>query len=95
MQPLVNTERGPKWRLVMWAAIASLLLAPLVAMQFTREMAWDGADFAFAALLLIGAGLVFEVAAQLTQSRRALAMVGACVAGLVLLVWADAAVGVF
>ncbi len=95
MQQLVNTERGPKWRLAMWAAIATLLLAPLVAMQFTSEMAWDNADFAFAALLLIGAGLVFEVAARLTQSCRALAIIGACVTGLVLLVWADAAVGVF
>jgi len=53
-----NTEngggrRGSRWRIAAWAAAALLLLLPLVAMQFTDEVVWDVADFAFAGALLV------------------------------------------
>ena len=57
--------RGVRW--LLWAGLAALLLLPLIAMQFTREVAWDAADFAFAGVLLIGAGLIFELAAWRTK----------------------------
>lgn len=86
---------GTQWRLAMWGLIAALLLTPLIAMQFTREVAWDAADFVFAGALLIGAGLLFELAARLTRKLTWRLAVGAASVLAVLLIWADAAVGVF
>jgi len=86
---------GRLWRVGLWGLIAALLLLPLVAMQFTAEVVWDSADFAFAGLLLVGAGLLFELAARATRSLMWRLAVGAGLLLGVLLVWADAAVGVF
>ena len=41
--------------------VALVLLAPLIAMRFTDEVNWTAFDFAFAAVLLIGAGLLLEL----------------------------------
>ena len=86
---------GRLWRVGLWGLIAALLLLPLVAMQFTTEVVWDGADFAFAGLLLVGAGLLFELVARAMRSLSWRLAVGAGLLLGVLLVWADAAVGVF
>jgi len=44
-----------------WSAVGLILLTPLAAMQFTSAVAWDAQDFLFAAVLLIGAGLLLEL----------------------------------
>ena len=44
------------------AAAASILLVPLLAMQFTDEVVWSLADFAVAGALLVGTGLMFQMA---------------------------------
>jgi len=79
----------------MWGLIAGLLLLPLIAMQFTREVAWDAADFAFAGVLLVGAGLIFELVAWRTKTLAWRLAIGGALVFAVLLIWADAAVGVF
>jgi hypothetical protein len=79
----------------MWSAIGAILLAPLMAMQFTDEVSWTRSDFASAAVLLVGAGAMFEVASRYTQDRRGRVAVGSVLAGAVLLIWAQGAVGVF
>jgi hypothetical protein len=86
---------GRFWRVGLWGVIAALLLLPLVAMQFTREVAWDSADFAFAGVLLIGAGLLFELAARATKRLSWRLAIAAVLTLAVLIIWADAAVGVF
>ena len=86
---------APRWRLAMWGGIAVLLLLPLIAMQFTREVTWDAADFAFAGLLLLGAGLVLELAAWRSRALVWRLSIGCALVLAVLLIWADAAVGVF
>ena len=91
----VARTTGAPWRLAMWGLIAVLLLLPLIAMQFTREVAWDAADFAFAGILLIGAGLIFELAAWRTRTLVWRLAIGGALIFAVLLIWADAAVGVF
>ena len=83
------------WRLAMWTTIAALLLLPLIAMQFTREVAWDAADFAFAGVLLIGAGAIFELASWKVKDLKYRAAIGIALLAAVLLVWADGAVGIF
>lgn len=83
------------WRAALWAAIALLLLAPLAAMQFTREVAWTAFDFAFAGVLLIGAGLAVELAVWKLPNRNARLFAAGVILLAVVLTWADGAVGVF
>lgn len=74
---------------------AGLLLIPLVAMQFTDEVAWTASDFIAAACLLGGAGLLYVLAARLARTGGQRAALGLAVAALLLLVWAELAVGLF
>ena len=49
---------GGGWvRPLLWGGAGLLLLAPLVAMQFTREVNWTVSDFLFAALLVVSLGV--------------------------------------
>ncbi|NBD95184.1 MAG: hypothetical protein GVY11_01750 [Gammaproteobacteria bacterium] len=85
--------RTVPWRALGWSAAACLLLLPLVAMQFTDEVAWRGGDFLFAALLIGGTGLALELAVR--GSHDALSKLGFALvlAGAFLMVWINAAVG--
>lgn len=96
----VLTKRAPAFfnpiRTAGWSAVGLILLTPLAAMQFTSEVAWDAQDFLFAAVLLIGAGLLLELL-LLWKARTPLvrlALAGAVVLA-VLVIWAEAAVGIF
>lgn len=82
-------------RPVGWGLVALVLLTPLVAMQFTREVAWTASDFLFAALLMIGAGVLIELAARKLRNRAGAAMVAGAVLLAVLLIWSQGAVGLF
>ncbi|MGQ9368049.1 hypothetical protein [Azospirillum sp. ST 5-10] len=64
-------------------------------MPFTDEVAWGAEDFVAAAALLVGAGTAYDVAARRTRKATHRAAVAAGLAGLVLMIWAHAAVGVF
>jgi hypothetical protein len=96
---MIATERSSiravkSWRPFLWAGIAVLLLCPLVAMQFTREVAWDSADFLAAAIVLVCVGVVIELAFRLTHRP---ALRGIVIAGVIVcatLIWADGAVGI-
>jgi len=79
----------------MWLAFAAILLAPVIAMRFTREVNWTAHDFAFAALLLGALGLAVEVATRMLH-RRAVRTAAIGLASLVaVLAWAEGAVGLF
>jgi hypothetical protein len=84
---------GSRWRLAAWGTAAALLLLPLVAMQITDEVAWDLADFAFAGVLVVGVGLIYELAARKTGSPAYRAAVAVALAAAFILVWLNAAVG--
>lgn len=75
-------------------ATAILLLIPLVAMQFTKEVSWSPADFAVAGVLLFGAGLTFELITKRTRDLTYRMAVGLAVASGLLLIWANLAVGI-
>ena len=87
--------RPATWRLAIWGAIAALLLLPLVAMQFTGEVRWTAYDFGAAALLLVGAGAIFELATRYTADARLRLAIGAAILCVVTLIWAEGAVGIF
>lgn len=86
---------GGAWRPAMWAVIAAILLLPLVAMQFTDEVNWTAFDFVAAGVLLVGAGLAWEVATRLVSSRSGRLLIGALLLLIVALIWAQGAVGIF
>lgn len=80
-------------RIAVWGGAALLLLLPLVAMRFTHEVAWDGADFAvFGAMLAVACG-AFEVTLRMTRRPLYRIVIGAAVAALFVAVWAMLAVG--
>jgi uncharacterized membrane protein YgdD (TMEM256/DUF423 family) len=74
---------------------AAILLVPLVAMRFTREVNWGLLDFVAAAVLLAGTGSLYVL---LTSKLRTSGQRRAIGGGLLLtmtLVWAELAVGLF
>lgn len=86
-------DRGGRWRTVVWAVAAVLLLLPALAMQLTDEMAWDETDFIVWGGMLAAAAGTCELGARLSRSTAYRAAVGvAAVAGF-LLVWINLAVG--
>lgn len=74
---------------------AFILLIPLVAMQFTDEVKWGPFDFIVIGILLLGTGLVYEVLAQKMRTGVHRAVLATVLAGMLFLVWAELAVGVF
>lgn len=73
--------------------IVGILLVPLVAMQFTQEVAWNLFDFIFAGALLFGTGLVYELVARRECTTTYRAAVGVALVAALLLVWLNGAVG--
>lgn len=87
-------RRGRRWRIAACAAAALILLLPLMAMQFTDQVNWNVADFAFAAVLLVGVGLAYELSVRKTGDGAYRAAVGVALAAAFILVWVNAAVGI-
>ena len=85
---------GSRWRIAGLGSAALLMLLPLLAMQVTDEVNWDGSDFAFAAALILAAGLTFDFAARMTGNRAYRAAVGVALAAAFILVWMNLAVSV-
>lgn len=81
------------WRVAGWSIAVLVLLLPLVAMRFTREVNWTVGDFIFAALLLGIVGVLFELTVRVTRSGAHRAAVGIAVAASFLTIWANGAVG--
>lgn len=79
--------------LVIAAVVAGLLMIPLVAMQFTSEVAWTRSDFAVMGVLLFVTGIMLNLVTSRMSKYKA---VGAIAVVLVFLyVWAELAVGIF
>jgi len=76
-------------------AAGTLLLVPLVAMQLTREVAWSGADFAVAAVLLAGAALALLRIGRLRAPVLRRVILAGAVTLVLAAVWVELAVGVF
>ncbi|TFH55376.1 MAG: hypothetical protein E4G90_11860 [Gemmatimonadales bacterium] len=70
------------------------MMLPLVAMQFSEEVNWDGADFAIAGVLLFGTGLAYQLLARRMASIAYRAALGVALAAALLLVWVNGAVGI-
>jgi len=75
-------------------AAAFILLLPLLAMQFTDEVNWELADFAVAGALLVGTGLIYELATQKASNILYRAAVSLVLVTAFLLLWVNGAVGI-
>lgn len=88
-----GVRRWSAWRIAGWSIPALLLLLPLVAMQFTREVNWTGSDFIFAAVLFGSVGLAFELIVRKSSSLAYRFGAGLAVVAAFLTVWVNGAVG--
>ncbi len=82
-----------RWRIGAWGVAALVLLLPLVAMQFTNEVNWTLGDFVFAALLILGVGVPFELAVRKSGNTVYRIAIGVALVTAFLLVWTNLAVG--
>lgn len=84
-----------QWRIAVLGGAGLLLLAPLIAMQVTDEVAWTGSDFGLFGAMLLVACAALELAVRLLRNPlwRGVAVVAIIAA--FLLVWAEGAVGLF
>ena len=83
-------------RLIVWTLVVALiLLIPLVAMQFTREVNWTLLDFVTAGSLLLGSALVYELATRNMITTKYRVAVCVAVMAALLYLWAELAVGIF
>lgn len=90
-----NGASSGRWRVLLWLTIACLLVLPWIAMQFTREVAWTASDFAIIAVLLISAGLAFELLISKVRKPVLRLVIASMIITIVALIWADGAVGIF
>jgi hypothetical protein len=76
-------------------SVAVLLSIPFIAMRFTDEVSWTIFDFIVMGVLLLGTGLLCELAMKkVTKLKYRIALCIAIV-GAFLIVWAELAVGIF
>ncbi len=74
---------------------AGILLIPLIAMQFTSEVDWDGRDFLIMGMLLFGTGCLIEFALRKLKSTKSRIIACGIILAALFLVWAELAVGIF
>lgn len=81
--------------LLILAAVPTLLLIPLIAMQFSNAVNWKVSDFVIMGVLLLGTGLVCELVLRKVKSMKNRFILCGIVLAAFLLIWAELAVGIF
>lgn len=74
---------------------AMLLVLPLVAMQFTKEVNWTVSDFVIGGILLFGTAGIIDFVLRKVKSRRNRIILSMSVLLVLMLIWAELAVGLF
>lgn len=92
-----NTNIIQKNTVFLWLALTtgSILLIPLLVMQFSGEVQWGPEDFTIIGGLLFGMGSVLVVLARKVRSTTHQVMLAVGCIALVLYLWAELAVGIF
>lgn len=75
-------------------ATGLMLLVPLVAMQFSDEVAWTLSDFIIAGALIFGTGLAFILTTRNARKAVYRFAVGLALFSALFLLWANGAVGI-
>ena len=74
-------------------ATGSILLIPLVAIQFSKDWDWKLNDFVIIGALLLGFGSMFVIVAR--RAPKHWGLIGIMCVVTLLYVWAELAVGIF
>lgn len=77
------------------AVVPTLLLIPLIAMQFNNGVDWKIFDFVIMGVLLLGTGLLCELVLRKVKSTKGRILICGAVLFAFLLIWAELAVGIF
>ena len=94
MAPNPNDRLTSTLRLIGWTLVAGLLVTPAIAMRFTDEVQWTASDFIFAGAVLIGAGVIAELAVRTSGAWSYRIGAGLAVLASALLLWINGAVGI-
>lgn len=91
---MMKSIKNKRLVIILLTAVIILLL-PLIAMQFTEEVNWSLSDFMVAGALLIGTGLLCELAMR--KIKKISWRIAVCVffLAVLFLIWAELAVGIF
>ncbi len=81
--------------LIIVLIVAGLLLIPFIGMQFSSNINWSGLDFLIMGILLLGTGLLIDLALRKIPDVKNLIIVCGIVLAVFFLVWAELAVGIF
>ncbi|MBU1202865.1 hypothetical protein KKH39_02390 [Patescibacteria group bacterium] len=71
-----------------------ILLIPLIASQFTKDVKWDWFDFILMGILIFGTGLAYELISKRSDKYEYKAAIGIGLLGGFLLFWVNGAVGI-
>lgn len=91
----MDTMTNNKRFLFLLVGALSLLLIPLIAMQFTSEVNWSPFDFIVMGALLVVVSSFIELVLRKVQKRDSRIAWIVLVFILFLLIWAELAVGIF
>ena len=80
---------------IILTVVATILLIPFIAMQFTDEVSWTILDFLVMGILLLGTGLLFELVMRKMTNVKYRTFLLVAIILTFLLVWAELAVGIF
>jgi hypothetical protein len=72
---------------------AVILLAPLVAMQITRDVVWSLGDFLIMGVLVFACALAYELIASRTRRPLQRAVAALAVGAVFVAIWLELAVG--
>jgi hypothetical protein len=81
--------------LILLSIVAVLLLIPILAMQFTNEVHWSVMDFVMAGILLFSTSLAIEFVLRKVKSNNYRILICGIILIIILLLWAELAVGIF
>lgn len=91
---MIVMSKNKRWVYLLLGAL-SLLLIPLIGMQFSSEVNWSLSDFLIMGFLLLAVASAIEwVLRKVPKNKNRVALI-AVLFLLFLLVWAELAVGVF
>ena len=89
-------EKTVKTRVtIIFGIVGLILLIPLIAMQFTKEVKWDIFDFVVMGTLLLITGLAIELVTRKLKSTYIKIGLALIILIMFLLIWAELAVGIF
>lgn len=91
----MKTKRKNKRLIIILLIVLSLLLIPLIAMQFTTEVNWSLFDFIVMGILLLSVGLLFELVFRKIHKTGSRIAIIILILIAFLLTWGELAVGIF